>query len=374
MLANFSGIAYRSMGNLQGAMQFVSQGAEALCGYKDTALLASEPDWVDLIHPEDRPRVQALRQDAIEAGERFELQYRISNHAGQTLWVSEQGLAGSTDDGDAIVEGFISDITQRIAYEEQLRLQQEEMAHADRLSILGEMMAGVAHEINQPLTAVSTYAQSCLRFIDPENKRPDRLREALTKMISEIQRAGSVVQRIRDFASERVSENENIDCNELIVEAKQLADAQARMRGIRLQLQPAAEPVCVWGERVALLQVLLNLLRNAFEAIDEANSEAQVKLVVNRIDDEAVQIAVIDCGTGVAELELDDLFRPFATQKKERLGLGLTTSRAIATSHGGRLAYSNNQNQGATFFLMLPLSSARIPEVQPQSLEDRNGT
>ncbi len=353
-------------------MQFVSDGAHALCGYQGTDLLAGEPAWVDLIYSSDRAQVQQDRQQAIDAGQPFELQYRIVSQAGTLVWVSERGGTTQSKDGSVVVEGFISNITERVTSQEQLQLQQEQMSHVDRLSILGEMMAGVAHEINQPLTAVSTYAQSALRFLDPENPRPERLGEALTKIISEIRRAGTVVQRIRDFASERVGENELIDCNDLIAEAKSLADAQARMRGITLQLQPAPQPIYVWGERIALLQVLLNLLRNAMEAMREDSTDAQIKLSVELVRDNTVQIEIIDSGAGIGDVEPDELFQPFTTIKQERLGLGLTTSRAIVTSHGGQLGYRNNENNGATFYLMLPITSRQASGLRQPIPTDKN--
>jgi PAS domain S-box-containing protein len=372
LLANFPGMAYRCVGNLDAAMQFVSEGAQALCGYQGADLLAGAPAWVDLIYSADRARVQQERQQAIDAGQHFELQYRIVSQAGDLIWVSERGGITRTKDRGVVVEGFISNINERVTSQEQLQLQQEQMSHVDRLSILGEMMAGVAHEINQPLTAVSTYAQSALRFLDPENPRPERLSEALTKMISEIRRAGAVVQRIRDFASERVGENEQINCNELIAEAKSLADAQARMRGITLHLRPAPQPIYVWGERIALLQVLLNLLRNAMEAMRGDSDDAQIELSVEPDRDNSVKIEVIDSGAGVGDVEPDELFRPFTTIKQERLGLGLTTSRAIVTSHGGQLGYRNNENNGATFYLILPVSSRQASGLRQPRPTDEN--
>jgi|GEM_PF-3384701 len=353
-------------------MQFVSDGAQALCGYRGTDLLNGTPAWVDLIYPPDRTRIQQDRQQAIDAGQHFELQYRIVSQAGELIWVSERGGITRSKDGAVVVEGFISNINERVTSQEQLQLQQEQMSYVDRLSILGEMMAGVAHEINQPLTAVSTYAQSALRFLDPENPRPERLSEALTKMISEIRRAGAVVQRIRDFASERVSESESINCNDLIAEAKSLADAQARMRGITLQLRPAPQPIYVWGERIALLQVLLNLLRNAMEAMHEDSADAHIELSVAPVRDNSVLIEVIDSGAGIGNVEPDDLFRPFTTIKQERLGLGLTTSRAIVTSLGGQLECRNNENSGATFYLMLPITSRQASGLRQSIPTDEN--
>jgi len=354
MLAKFPGMAYQSLGNLNGGMQYISNGAVELSGYQLSELLGAGPMWTDLTHANDQQWVKQARQQAIDAGEEFELQYRIVTKSGEEKWVWERGSGTQSDDRPPVVEGFVSDITSLIEGRDQLQLDREKMVRVDKLNVLAEMMAGIAHEINQPLTAVSTYAQSSLRFLDPENPRPERLREALTKMINEIQRAGSVVQRIRDFAGARTGDNERIDCNALIIDARDLAFALAREHDVTLDLQPAKAPVYVWGERIGLLQVLFNLLRNAMEAMGLQPTDACIRLQVMPVDDEVVRIAVVDSGAGIDDVEADTIFRPFSTQKQERLGLGLTTSRAIALAHGGQLGYFNNDTNGATFYLELP--------------------
>ena len=254
------------------------------------------------------------------------------------------------------------DLTERLGVEAQVRDQQDQLTRLDRLSTLGEMMAGVAHEINQPLTAISTYAQSGLRFMDSENPKPDRLKEALTKLSDQARRAGAVVERIRELARQDVSNNEFVNVNHLVKQIEELAAIDARPRGARIRLDLDESLPEVWCDPIQIQQVILNLVRNSVDAMEtcEFRHGDEIVLRTSAVEDEAVMISVVDSGTGVSESAATDLFRPFSTHKRSGMGLGLSISRSIVTAHGGQLDYHNNPVAGATFHLTLPKTSGDI--------------
>ena len=356
LLANLPGIAYRCHNDRDWPMEFVSEGAEALSGYPAATIVQGTPHWGALIHPDDRENVWAQVQDALTHDARFEIEYRIVTRDRSTKWVWERGCAVDCDRGGLCIEGFIADITAQKDAQDALRAQHEQLTRVSRLSTLGEMTAGIAHEINQPLTAISTYAQSSLRFLDPENPKPDRLRVALEKLSGEARRAGAVVKRIRDLARDRSRDVERIDCNQLIQDVEALASSDARAHGIRLNLELAANVVPVWGDPIELQQVVLNLIRNAIDAMEaiELRDGHDIILRTSNRKEGGVSLEVMDHGEGVQPDVADDLFHPFATTKSDGLGLGLSISRSIVTAHGGQLGYLNNPSGGATFVLTLP--------------------
>jgi two-component system sensor kinase FixL len=240
--------------------------------------------------------------------------------------------------------------------------QQTQISRLDRLSVLGEMMSGVAHEINQPLAAISTYAQAGLRFLDPQNPKPDRLKEVLAKLSEQSHRAGGIVERIRELARQQVSTSELVNANDLLRVVEELAVADARARGarIRLELQEGIPPISC--DSIQIQQVVLNLIRNAVDAVDSSEYQHgnEIVLQTSITDDDAIRVAVTDCGTGVSSEASESLFQPFSTGKHAGLGLGLSISRSIVTAHGGQLDYYNNPQAGATFFLTLPPASGDI--------------
>lgn len=356
LLASLPGMAYRCWNEPAWPMQFVSDGSRALSGYAPGALVGGTPNWGDLIHADDRPQVWQAVQDALRRDRHFEIRYRITTVDKACKWVWERGTAVDSDGRGLLIEGFMTDITPLRRKEMQLKEQQDQLTRLDRLSTLGEMTAGIAHEINQPLTAISTYAQSCLRFMDPDNPKPDRLKEALGKLSEQAHRAGAVVERIREFARQRPSANELIDCNELIETVEELAEADARGRGIVIRTKLARDLRIVLCDPIQIQQVVLNLIRNAIDSMESSGFQGgnEVVLRTEKTDGGGVRIAVVDSGTGISDVVEKDLFRPFSTHKASGLGMGLSVSRSIVTAHGGQLDYYNNSRGGATFFLLLP--------------------
>jgi two-component system sensor kinase FixL len=255
--------------------------------------------------------------------------------------------------------GLIRDISRQRAAETEARQHREQLAHVDRLNMLGEMATGIAHEINQPLTAISLFAQAGRRMLDADN--PDRLPELFDKLSTQAQRAGAVIERMQTMARQRESKKEVVDCNALVEEVAKLAEAEARIRDVTIEVETENELPAVAVDTVQIQQVALNLLRNGMEAMRSVDCRDgnSIRLQTQLCGDGDVEVAVIDKGCGVSEEVAKSLFTPFSTTKESGMGMGLSISRAIITAHGGHLDFHNNDSGGATFFFTLPAASQK---------------
>ncbi|MCW5890321.1 MAG: hypothetical protein KIT14_07185 [bacterium] len=230
-----------------------------------------------------------------------------------------------------------------------------ELEHAARLSMLGEMAAGLAHEINQPLAAIVSYATGCMVRLESGAAGAETLAPIVREICDEAMRAGEVLRRIRDFARHGTRRLERVDPNELVRSALRLASNDARRLEVAmsLDLRPATQPVEV--DRVQLEQVILNLLRNAFEAMeDPTRGQRRVRIGTSMPAPGLVEVSVGDSGSGMSAAVRTQVFDPFFTTKPEGLGLGLAISRRIVEAHGGRLWSTPNRDRGTTFHFSLP--------------------
>lgn len=246
------------------------------------------------------------------------------------------------------------DITEQKRAEEEARQHRDRIAHVSRLSTLGEMAAGIAHEINQPLTAISLFAQAGRRLINAGEF--GKMDEVCHKLNEHALRASDVVERMQTMARQGEGAKEVVDCNELIGSAVRLAESDARIRDIEIEFQRGGSlpPVSVDG--VQIQQVAINLLRNGMEAMlsaDCCNSKS-ISIRTRLREENEIEVAVTDCGPGVPAGRVNKLFIPFSTTKKNGMGMGLSISQAIVRAHGGRLDFYNNNTGGATFWFTLP--------------------
>ncbi|HSC75524.1 MAG TPA: ATP-binding protein [Pseudomonadales bacterium] len=263
------------------------------------------------------------------------------------------------------------DITDRRRAEIELRHKEKEvadarehLAHMARLSTMGEMAAGIAHEINQPLAAISAYAQGCKRMLDAGLTNIAELNDPLEKIATQAIRAGEVIRRLRSFIKKSASELELMDANELVSEVVQLAEVDARKHGIPVYLHLARHLSEVRVDPVQLQQVILNLIRNALEAMEQTpRDRARVDVYTAQEESGQVSIRVVDTGPGLSEDVLKRVFDPFFTTKSTGMGMGLSISHSIITAHGGQLSASNNDNGfGVTFTVLLMARPARLPD------------
>ena len=251
--------------------------------------------------------------------------------------------------------GLIRDLSEQRAAEQEAREHRERLAHVDRLNMLGEMTTGIAHEINQPLSAISMYAQSGIRFLDGATPRPERVRDALDKLSIQAHRAGAIIERMQHLGKQRESRRETINCNALIKEVHYLAETEARMRDMVIDLDLCAGTHWMVCDPVQIQQVALNLLRNGMESMVSSGCRHGNHIVLRtQCRDSGFTVFVVDGGIGVSDEVAERLYQPFSTTKSTGMGLGLSICRSIISAHGGQLGFTNNEQGGATFFFSLP--------------------
>ena len=266
-----------------------------------------------------------------------------------------------TSDGHKVFTGFIRDISERKQAEDRLRASernlqttQAELARVSRLTTMGELAASIAHEVNQPLTAVINNGSACLRLLANNNLEPEVLRRALEGIIADGTRASTVLARIRAFIKKEPAEKSELDINEVIQEVLVLAGRELYENQVLPDHQLKTDLPSVLADRVQLQQVLLNLIMNGIEAMAAVTDRPRLLGVQSRIDESGdVLVAVSDSGTGFG-LELDRVFNPFFTTKANGMGMGLSISRSLVESHGGRLWAAPNSPHGAVFSFTLP--------------------
>jgi two-component system sensor kinase FixL len=249
--------------------------------------------------------------------------------------------------------GFIRDLTERQQTDARLQELQSELVHISRLTAMGEMASALAHELNQPLSAIANYMKGSRRLL--ENSTDDRsalLRDAMDKAAEQALRAGQIIRRLRDFVARGESERRVESVKKLVEEASALALVGAKDQGVRVQFQfdPAAD--LVLADKVQIQQVLLNLLRNAVEAM-ESSQKRELVISTESGKDGMVTISVADTGSGIAPEMMSQLFQPFVTNKRHGMGVGLSISRTIIEAHGGQIGVEPNPGGGTIFHLTL---------------------
>lgn len=246
--------------------------------------------------------------------------------------------------------GFIRDLTERQRNETRLQELQAELIHMSRFTTLGEMASTLAHEINQPLTAIANYLKGCRRILQRmEGEEVPLLRDGVNQAAEQALRAGQVIRHLRDFVARGESERHIEGLPKLIEEASALALVGAKEKGIRISFHFAPEAALVLADRIQIQQVLLNLIRNAIEAMQDAPMRELLIMTETTPGEEMITISISDSGTGIAPEILSDLFQPFVTTKKNGMGVGLSICRTIVESHGGKI-WAKSQPGGGTRF------------------------
>lgn len=312
------------------------------------------------VHPSDRPRV-AAEFSRIDTGHgSLDIEYRVVLRDGTVKHLHHLAQAVFGPDG-ALQKyvGTIHDVTDRRRAEDEARVLQERLTHFSRLSTMGEMAAGLAHEINQPLSAIATYAQACQRLIRQPEPDIDDITAALQQINAQALRAGEVIRRLRNFVKNREVKREPVNCARLLDDLSTLAETDARLHNIRLRLDCHEPLPTVYADPIQLQQVILNLVRNAIDAmVDAPEDRREVVLMTRPSGDGEIEITVADHGTGLAPEATEHLFNPFFTTKAAGTGLGLAISRSIVRAHGGRLWHTPNDGCGVRFHFTLPVTPA----------------
>lgn len=254
-----------------------------------------------------------------------------------------------------IFTGFIRDLTER--QQTLLRLQdlQSELAHVGRVSEMGTLASSLAHELNQPLTAVATYCESARDLLenDPDAETLAMVREALDEAAEQAVRAGQIVRRLRDFMSNGEMERRVESLQRLMNEANALALVGSREHGIDVQLSLDSRADLVFVDRIQVQQVLVNLIRNAIDAMMDSTVRC-LAICTSREADDLVRVTIEDTGSGINEAVAPQLFQPFVTSKQNGMGIGLSICRTIVEAHGGRIWFEQGSNGGTAFHFTLP--------------------
>jgi len=254
-------------------------------------------------------------------------------------------------------------VTERLNAEKKLDEKENELrsrlTHLTRVGVMGEMASSIAHEVNQPLTAVATYAQACRRMIAAGRLNQSEVREALDRISAEAMRAGDIVQRLKSLVRKHESKRAVLDVNDLIRDIERLASVDARLHDTVLRLDLAASLPPVLADGIQVQQVVLNLIRNSIDAMEGVETRQREVVVRSELLDGEIQVSVKDNGTGISESLDSELFQPFFTTKKDGLGVGLSISRTIVENHGGRMWYVRNPSGGTTFSFSLPVRAER---------------
>jgi PAS domain S-box-containing protein len=325
--------------------------------------------------------VEVFRRDDLEVldtmQDRFIAEERLTDARGRVRWLQTIKRPIIQPDGSAEqVLGSSTDITQRKETEIELRERRAELAHVARISTMGELAASLAHELNQPLTAILSNAQAALRFLSNNPAGVEELREILDDIVQDNSRAGDVIRRMRALVKKEAPEFTTLDLVSLIRDVVLLLHSDAILQNIKIALELDNDLPPVRGDRVQLQQVMLNLMLNAFDAMkDSAPAEREVKLRMAREDSRLILAAVSDRGTGLSGDKLDKIFQPFYTTKREGLGMGLSICRSIIEAHGGHLWAENNAGKGATFYFTVPVAQVAADEncsIEPKESTGRN--
>jgi PAS domain S-box-containing protein len=308
--------------------------------------------FADRIHPDDRAAFEEMLENAVRDNSNFECDFRIVTPDGATKYVHSLGHLAARS---AEFVGTVMDVTERRLAEEALRSAVADLERASRLSTMGQLTASIAHEINQPLTAIVTNANACLIWLEARRLDLEEARQAATRIVRDGHRAGDIVKSIRALTRKSAPEMISLDINEVIREVIVLMHAEFRRHGVKVETSLPSDLVSVIGDRVQLQQVVLNLIMNGIEAM--ANSVHR-QLGIRSLNDQSGRVLVVveDSGPGVVLTQTERLFEAFFSTKPEGMGMGLSICRSIIDAHGGRLWVSPNLPNGAVFQFTLPRS------------------
>ncbi len=343
-----------------GIMQFFSSAAERQFGYAECEAIGSN---ISLLMPEpDRARHDAYIARYLKTGERRIIgvgRIVAGMRKDGTTFPMHLTIGEMRSGGRPFFTGFVRDLTEQQQTQARLQEIQSELVHVSRLSAMGEMASALAHELNQPLSAISNYMKGSRRLLaGSTDANAPKIEAALDRAAEQAIRAGDIIRRLRDFVARDASEKRVESLSRMIEEAGALGLSGANEQGVllRFNLDPAAD--LVLADRVQIQQVLVNLFRNALEAM-ATSTHRELNTSNAKAADDMVEIVVSDTGPGFAGGALAKLFQPFFTTKETGMGVGLSISRTIIESHGGRMWAETNGSGGATFRFTLPAAHAK---------------
>jgi PAS domain S-box-containing protein len=314
--------------------------------------------FLSSIHPEDRKRIRKAIDRLVASGREIEGEFRVVLPEGEIRWIGLRGLLERDPSGNpSLVRGVSIDVSRRKVAEGELNRRQAELAHLSRVSMLGELSGSLAHELNQPLTAILSNAQAAQRFLANGESSGAEIREILGEIVAEGKRAGEVIRRLRALLQRGELHREPVELPDVVSDVLALLHSELVRHGVSVATDIAGAVPAVRADRVQIEQVLLNLITNACDAMaQQENADKRLLVRAECANGEGICVSIVDRGCGLPAEDLERVFQPFVTTKARGMGLGLAVCRTIIVAHGGRLWATRNDDRGATFQFTLPTS------------------
>jgi PAS domain S-box-containing protein len=338
--------------DVDGRFQNINPAWTGLLGWSESDLLGQNAET--LIHPEDREQARAHLRSLVADQSPLSFEARLRDSSGgyspfSWMAVTEQGRI------------FISarDLTHAKRTEHALRVSRQEIGQAERQTTMSEMTASIAHELNQPLSAIVTSAQAALRWLARAEPNLAEIRNALTRIVDDGRRSGEIISSIRAMFGKDRREKQALKANDLICDVLALVKDQLTSQSVALQLELSDGVPEISADRIQLQQVLLNLFNNALDAMSAVPQRRLLSVKSQVLDPSHILILVEDTGTGIDSKHADRVFDAFFTTKAHGMGMGLAICRSIVETHGGRLWASPASTHGTSFYLTLPIAGAK---------------
>jgi len=335
-----------------GSNEFGNRRWQEYTGFSHERTVGS--GWQDAVHPTDLKRHWEKWCASLASGEPFENEVRYRRAAdGQYRWFLSRAVPLRDEHGKILRwYGVSTDIDDRKRAEQEREQLRADLAHVNRVSMLGELAASVSHELKQPIAAAMINAQTCVRWLKRDQPDVDEALEATMRLVKDGTRATEIIDRLRSLYKKSPPQRELVDVNEIVREMPALLRGEANRYSIVTRLDLAPDLPKITADRVQLQQVFMNLMLNAIEAMKDSGGELTIKTELRK--EGPLLISVSDTGVGLPAENTDEIFNAFFTTKPEGSGMGLAISRSIIESHGGRLWATGNDGRGATFQLTLP--------------------
>ena len=342
----------------KGEIRYMSAECYRVLGFDPRGGQPQYETFLQRVHPDDRARVREAVETAGREKAEYELDYQIVHPGGEIRDIHVVGHPVLSKSGDLIeFVGTVMDVTEHRRADqerERLRQAQAELAHINRAATMGELTASLAHEVNQPIAAAVTNANTCLRWLAREQPDLDEARAAALRIVKDGTRAAEIIKRIRLLFKKETVERELVDINEVIREMIVLLRGEAMRYSVLMSAQLDQDAPVVMADRVQLQQVLMNLMVNGIDAMKDVGWARELVIKSQRDNNRQILVSVNDTGLGLPPQRSERVFEAFFTTKPHGTGMGLSISRSILESHGGRLWATSNPPRGASFFFALP--------------------